>query len=112
MKKTANMTQNNQKRYEYIAQWRWRCEPEKWHSVTISSRTNKRMYSLEDAKYEIERLKREDRFARCNGYTMDMCGSIGVSCTHYERYDIIGYRIRKREVIPWETVEGSEEVIE
>jgi hypothetical protein len=112
MKKTTEASKTTQKKYEYIVQWRWRCEPDMWHSVMFSSKTNKRMYSLDEAKYEIERLKREDRCARHNGYTTDMCGGLGVSSTHYKEYDIIGYRIRKREVIPWETVEGSEETVE
>lgn len=96
----------------YIVEYKQRYEPDTWCKlpVTLNSRTNKRMTTLEEAKYEIERLKRRDAAARQRGYSTDYCGGFGVSVAHYSDYDIIAFRIRKREVTPYETV--CEEVVE
>lgn len=99
-------------RTQYIAEFKFRGKPgvpEKWNVVLHSSRTGKLMYSLEEAKYEVERMKREDGCDRRNSGSTVVCGSIGVSTQHYSEYDIVAYRISKREVTPYETV--CEEVV-
>lgn len=92
-------------RTQYIVQVKYRGTPNEWDriAVTLNSRTNKLMYSLEEAMYEIERLKREDARDRGRGSSVTMCGNIGVRTTHYSEYDIIAYRVLKREVSPYET---------
>lgn len=95
-------------RTQYIVEFKYRGKPgkpdTKWNRVTRNSRTNELMSSLDEAKYEVERLKREDASARRNGCSVESCGGIGISITHYREYDIIAYRIGKREVTPYETI--------
>ena len=98
MKKAETTTKTQKTITEYIVQWRWRKEPEKWQSIAP-----KRHRNLEDAKRELREMKERDLRARRNGKTTDYCGGIGIDIKHYSEYDIIGYRIRRREVTPWET---------
>ena len=110
MKKTNQLAQKKVKT-QYIVQYKQRLAPDEWWGVTLNSRTGKRMWTREEAEYEIARLKREDEAARRRGHTTTVCGGMGISCQHYREYDIIAYRIRKREVTPWET-DGDEETVE
>lgn len=107
MKKTNKTAQTTQTepRMEYIVQWRWRMEPDKWQSIAP-----KRHKTLEDAKAELREMKRRNLQTRKAGKSTSVCGGIGFDCVHYSRYDVIGYRIRARQVTPWETAyEESEE---
>lgn len=97
--------QNMATRSQYIVKAKRRGNPDEWcMTVTYNSRTGKLMYSLEEAEYEVKRLKQEDAVARRKGFTTSSCGGLGVDVAHFPAYDIIGYRILKREVTPYETI--------
>lgn len=94
-----------QTRTQYIVKTKIRKEPDKWFAtITHNSRTGKLMYSQEEAEYEIERIKRENVYAKRKGFTTSSVGGIGFDVAHYSEYDIIGYCILKRDVTPYEMV--------
>lgn len=94
---------------QYLVQYKQRFKPDEWWTVSNNPYTGKLMWSLDEAKRVLEYFKRNDAQARKRGRTTTSCGSFGIDCAHYTEYDTIAYRIRKREVTPWET-EYEEEV--
>lgn len=101
---------NRQIKTQYIIQYKQRLNPDEWWTVRNNPSTGKFIWSQEEAERVLERLKREDARARERGYTTSNCAGFGIDCAHYSDYDKIAYRIRKREVTPYETIyEESEQ---
>lgn len=97
------MQESKKASIQYLVQYKQRFDPEKWWTISSNPLTGKLMWSLEEAKRVLERIKSENAQARKRGFTTTTCGGIGIDCAHYDGYDHIAYRIRKREVTPWET---------
>lgn len=85
-------------RMEYTIHYMIRKEPNVWHGFITD-----RYSTYEEAKAELDRRIKNEMATRQNGKSVSTCGSIGIETTHYREYDTIVYRIRKREVMPWET---------
>lgn len=84
---------------------------EKFHVVTttVADKSEKgwhKLKSLEEAKAELERIKREDEWQRqhkrCKPQT---CGCIGISTEYYSEFDLVELRIKERQVSKWYLVE-------
>lgn len=89
---------------QYIIQYKPRFKPDEWWTISSNPATGKLIWSHEEALRVLERIKREEMQARKRGCTTSYCGGLVIDCAHYTEYDHIAYRIRKREVTPYETI--------
>ena len=95
---------------EWVIEGRFR-KDEKFHVVTKSVADRSELgwhwiKSLEEAKDELNRIKRQDEWEReRKARKAQSCGMISISTEYYSDYDLVELRISERQVSNWYIVE-------
>lgn len=88
-----------QTRKEYTIQFKFR-KDDGWNGYSI-----KPCKTLEEAQRELRLFMQKEARERAAGKSVAAAGHLGLVTERCSDYDVVAFRIREREITPWNTVQ-------